>query len=81
MILYLVKSGTFSFYNKSIGTFYRAIYSVRVCISHCVYVFSSHSFWASSSLDVPARVAQEEGHTRFLIHFLLRCMPLFFSRE
>ena len=34
----------------------------------CVYVFSSHSFWTSSSLDVPAGVTQEEGHTGFLIH-------------
>ena len=25
--------------------------------------FSSHSFWTSSSLDVPAGVTQEEGHT------------------
>ena len=33
----------------------------------CV-VFSSHSFWTSSSLDVPAGVTQEEGHTGFLIH-------------
>ena len=31
-------------------------------------VFSSHSFWASSSLDVPAGVTQEEGHTGFFIH-------------
>ena len=30
--------------------------------------FSSHSFWTSSSLDVPAGVTQEEGHTGFLIH-------------
>ena len=36
----------------------------------CVCVFSSHSFWASSSLDVPAGVTQEEGHTGFLIHLL-----------
>ena len=34
----------------------------------CVCVFSSHSFWASSSLDVPAGVTQEEGHTGFFIH-------------
>ena len=34
----------------------------------CVCVFSSHSFWTSSSLDVPAGVTQEEGHTGFLIH-------------
>ena len=36
----------------------------------CVCVFSSHSFWTSSSLDVPAGIAQEEGHTGFLIHLL-----------
>ena len=40
----------------------------RVCV--CVCVFSSHSFWTSSSLDVPAGVTQEEGHTGFLIHLL-----------
>ena len=39
------------------------------CIrSVCVCVFSSDSFWTSSSLDVPAGVTQEEGHTGFLIH-------------
>ena len=36
----------------------------------CVCVFSSHSFWTSSSLDVSAGVTQEEGHTGFLIHLL-----------
>ena len=34
----------------------------------CVCVFSSHSFWTSSSLDVPAGITQEEGHTGFFIH-------------
>ena len=34
----------------------------------CVCVFSSHPFWTLSSLDVPAGVTQEEGHTGFLIH-------------
>ena len=38
----------------------------RLCV--CVCVFSSHPFWTSSSLDVPAGVTQEEGHTGFLIH-------------
>ena len=33
-----------------------------------VCVFSSHPFWTSSSLDVPAGVTQEEGHTGFLTH-------------
>ena len=37
----------------------------------CVCVFSSHSFWTSSSLDVPAGVTQEEGHT--LLHTLKCC--------
>ena len=31
-------------------------------------MLSSHLFWTSSSLEVPAGVTQEEGHTRFLIH-------------
>ena len=35
-----------------------------------VCVFSSHSFWTSSLLDVPAGVTQEEGHTEFLIRLL-----------
>ena len=39
-----------------------------ICV--CVCVFSSHSFWTSSSLDVPAGVTQEEGHTGFLTHLL-----------
>ena len=34
----------------------------------CVCLFSSHLFWTSSSLDVPAGVTQEEGHTGFFIH-------------
>ena len=41
------------------------------CHCVCVFcVFSSHSFWTSSSLDVPAGVTQEEGHTGFLILLL-----------
>ena len=31
----------------------------------CFCVFSSHPFWTSSSLDVPAGVTQEKGHTGF----------------
>ena len=46
-----------------------------------VCVFSSHSFWTSSSLDVPARVTQEEGHTGFLIHLLFAVRAFIFSRE
>ena len=45
--------------------------------STCVCcVFSSHSFWTSGSLDVPAGVTQDFSST-----FLLRCVPSFFSRE
>ena len=50
-----------------------------VLYSLCVCVFSSsHSFWTSSSLDVPARVAEEEGHTGFLIHLLSAVRALIF---
>ena len=38
---------------------------VCVCCSETLCVFSSHPFWTSSSLDVPAGVTQEEGHTGF----------------
>ena len=44
----------------------------------CVCVFSSHSFWISSSLDVPAGVTQEEGHAGFLIHLLSAVRALIF---
>ena len=41
-------------------------------------VFSSHSFWTSSSLDVPAGVTQEEGHTGFFIQLLSAVRALIF---
>ena len=44
------------------------IISIAVWCVFFVCVFSSHPFWTSSSLDVPAGVTQEEGHTGFLIH-------------
>ena len=44
----------------------------------CVCVFSSHSFWTSSSLDVPAGVTKEEGHTGFFIHLLSAVRALTF---
>ena len=40
---------------------------MRLCFV-CVCCVFFHSFWTSSSLDVPAGVTQEEGHTGFLIH-------------
>ena len=49
-------------------------WQVTMC---CVCVFSSHSFWTSSSLDVPAGATQEEGHTRFL-HLLSAVRALIF---
>ena len=52
------------------------LHAVYCCM--CVRVFSSHSFWTSSSLDVPAGVTQEEGHTGFLIHLLSAVRSLIF---
>ena len=43
-----------------------------MCVRVCVCVFSSHS------LDVPAGVTQEEGHTGFLIHLLSAVRALIF---
>ena len=51
---------------------------ITCCLCVCVCVFSSHSFWTSSSLDVPAGVTQEEGHTGFLIHLLSAVRALLF---
>ena len=51
---------------------------MSVQYSVCVCVFSSHSFWTSSSLDVPTGVTQEEGHTGFLIHLLSAVRTLVF---
>ena len=48
------------------------------CVCVCVCVFSSHPFWTSSSLDIPAGVTQEEGHTGFLIHLLSAVRALIF---
>ena len=43
----------------------------------CVCVFSSHSFWTSGLLDVPAGVTQE-GHTGFHTHLLSAVRALIF---
>ena len=48
------------------------------CVCVRVYVFSSHSLWTSSSLDVPAGVTQEEGLTGFFIHLLPAVRASFF---
>ena len=47
----------------------------------CVCVFSSHSFWTSTSLDVPAGVKQGEGHTGFLIHLSAVRALIFLARR
>ena len=43
-----------------------------------VCVFSAHSIWTSSSLDVPAGVTQEEGRTGVFIHLLSAVRALIF---
>ena len=50
----------------------------RRIIYYHVCVFSSHSFWTSKSLDVPAGVTQEEGRIGFLIHLLSAAPALIF---
>ena len=45
--------------------------------NNCEYKFSSHLFWTSNPLEVPAGATQDFSST-----FLLRrCVPLFLSRE
>ena len=56
-------------------------YINSVCVCVCVCVCVSHSFWTSSSLDVPAGVTQEEGHTGFLIHLLSAVENMFILNE
>ena len=58
-------------------------HKVLHCVCVCVCVFSSHSFWTSSSLDVPAGVTQEEGHTGLLIHLLsaVRALSVTFRKQ
>ena len=60
------------FLNLGLSPYFSAQHILYVC------VFSSHSFWTSSSLDVPAGVTQEEGHTGFLIHLLSAVRALIF---
>ena len=54
----------------------RSNFTLRV--AYVCVVFSSHSFWTSSSLDVPAGVTQEEGHMGFLIHLFSAVRALIF---
>ena len=56
-------------YNSVFRVCYITSIDVDVILdTYHVCVFSSHPFWISSSLDVPAGVTQEEGHTGLLIH-------------
>ena len=55
------------------------LHQLKASATMCfVCVFSSHSFWTSSSSDVPAGVTQEEGRTGFLTHLLSAVRALFF---
>ena len=62
----MVDDRTFLIIKMFIFLFFYFFFELSSCV--CVCVFSSHPFWTSSSLDVPAGVTQEEGHTGFLIH-------------
>ena len=53
-------------------------YRTSSASNRCVCVFPSYSFWTSTSLDVPAEVTQEEGHTGFAIHLLSAVRALTF---
>ena len=63
------------------GTYYMdfiVVHNLLVYSTIQYSVFSSHSFWTSSSLDVPAGVTQEDGHTGFLIYLLYAVRALIF---
>ena len=82
MILYVMTTQSIEYFGGRVFThvlyhsllfaqktaWHRLYYFSSLASSVCVCVFSSHPFWTSSSLDVPAGVTQEEGHTGFLIH-------------
>ena len=59
-------------HTHTVDSNYARTYGGTVC------VFSSHSFWTLSSLDVPAGVTQEEGHTGFFIHLASMVRALIF---
>ena len=58
--------------------YYYICIAQSVRCTNCGCVFSSHLFWASRLLDVPAGVTQEEGHTGFLIHLPSAVLALIF---
>ena len=68
---YLIELRDESDYKKGLGKFLTLCNTKHTLCGYegrhvCVCVFSSHPFW--TSMDVPAGVTQEEGHTGFLIH-------------
>ena len=63
-----MEKNPFPLTTNRIGHLARLICTLPYMVTVCVCVFSSRPFWASSPLDVPAGVAQEKGHTGFLIH-------------
>ena len=65
---------------RTTQTFSCAICS-RAVVCVCVCAFSSHPFWTSSSLDVPAGVTQEEGHAGFFIHLLSAVRAIIFLEK
>ena len=65
--------------NCHAGVSHKYIASSFIIFFTCIMcVFCSRSFWTSISLDVPAGVTQEEGHTGFLIHLLSTVRALLF---
>ena len=52
-----------------------------LCVCVCVCFLPIHSGHTSSSLDVPAGVTQEEGHTEFLIHLSAVRALIFLARR
>ena len=62
-----------------VGSLVKECFSLKNTLSVCVCcVFFPFILWTSSSLDVPAGVTQEEGHTGFLIHLLSAVRALIF---
>ena len=85
--LVLILDTGFSFYFRSPRRCTSTVSQPDLHLFICV-AFSSHLFWTSSSLDAPAGVTQDEGHTGFIIHlpsavrgliFLARRIRPFFS--
>ena len=66
--------------NETIVCVCVCVFIICVCVCVCVCFFSSHSFWTSSSLDVPSR-GHTGGRSHRIFHppFCGACLN--FSRE